>query len=364
MFYLILLSGDIIRQAAAVATWWTVFAVPAVFGPPIAFGLLSFRRDLAPMRMMARIGAILFVVAAVTWPLAWNGTLLERDAWISMFPGLAGLSAALAWPPRWTIALLATAVVPVQLINHYCRVPELDGRLIPDMMFALAFCLIYVAAALMAMRTGRLLDQTRAAAHLAAAGAAATQARDVQRARFNALMHDWVMSTLLATSRRTDRTEVRRQAELTLAKLDELEPDDTRDYTEAELAAHLRTAISDVDDSLTVQVRGSGEADGMFPADPVHVLGAAAAEAVRNSVRHAGPDATRTVSLDIRAGRIELTIADDGAGFDPSAVPPHRLGLAASIIGRMRQLPGGAVELETGPGAGTRIRMSWQDNSR
>lgn len=365
VFYLLLLLPDITGEAAILAPWWTAGAVPAVFGPPILAGLLSFRDDLGPARRAAAASAVGFAAAALTWPLAWDGTLLHGDEWMSYIPGLAALAASVACPPTVTLVALVVCLVPVELINYHCRIPELRGVLVPDLLFALAFCLLYLSAALMAMRTGRLLDRTRAQAHSAAAAAAATQARTVQRARYNALMHDWVMSTLLAAARRTDRAEVRRQAELAIAKLDELEPENVATYTGRALIASLRTAVADVDDTLEVSATvAEGCAEDIYPAEPVRVLGAALAEAVRNSVHHAGPAAICRVRVRLAPDHIEVVVTDDGAGFDLGTVAPHRLGVTVSIIGRLRQLPGGDVDVRTSPGEGTTVRMAWRAVTR
>jgi len=365
LFYLLLLLPDITREAAVLAPWWTAMAVSAIFGPPILAGLLSFRHDLNAARYVAAASPVGFAAAALTWPTAWDGTLLHSDEWMSYMPGLTALAAAVACPPAVTLVALVVCLVPVELINYHCRIPELRGVLVPDLMFALAFCLLYVSAALMVMRTGRLLDRTRAQAHSAATAAAATQARNVQRARYNALMHDWVMSTLLAAARRTDRGEVRRQAELAIAKLDELEPENVATYTGRALIASLRTAVADVDEFVEVSTTASeGCEDDIYPAEPVRVLCAALAEAVRNSVRHAGPEAICRVRTTLAPDRVELVVTDDGAGFDVETVAPHRLGVTVSIIGRLRQLPGGEVDVRSSPGAGTTIRMAWQAVTR
>ncbi|PPJ36377.1 ATP-binding protein [Nocardia nova] len=358
LFYMALMAATMADQATVMATWWTGFAVAAVYGPPIVLGALSFRHDLRWIRCAAGVAALGYVAAALAWPLAWNGELLRADAWISTIPGLAGLAAALAWRPVWALLLLVCAVVPVQLINHFCRAPGHNGVLIPDMMFAMSFCMLYVCAALMAMRTGRLLDATRSDAHETAAAAAAATARDVQRARFNALLHDWVMSTLLAAARGTHRADVRHQAELALAKLDDVEPEAVS-YSAAAVAAHLRTAVADVDDRLALTVIDDSEA-ASFPAEPVHVLGAAVSEAVRNSVLHAGVDVSPEVVVSLTDSRIEIIVTDDGVGFDITKIPSHRLGLAVSIVARVRRLPGGSVDVSSRPGAGTTIHMSWQ----
>nr|WP_244969619.1 ATP-binding protein [Nocardia cerradoensis] len=169
------------------------------------------------------------------------------------------------------------------------------------------------------------------------------------------------MSTLLAAARGTQRSEVRHQAELALGKLNDVGSEGAQGFTAVTAAAHIRTAVADVDDRLPVTVREDPDGgDRYFPAEPIQVLGAAVAEAVRNSVIHAGAHAARTVSLRFDEGRITVVVTDDGRGFDPAKVPSHRLGLAVSIVERVRRLPGGEVEVRSRPGAGTRIHLSWR----
>ena len=78
-------------------------------------------------------------------------------------------------------------------------------------------------------------------------------------------------------------------------------------------------------------------------------------EALSNVRKHSG--ASR-VSVAIRSTRnfVGLTVTDDGDGFDPRRLDRERLGLAG-ISERVRLL-GGAVEIETSPGAGTTVRAT------
>jgi signal transduction histidine kinase len=64
------------------------------------------------------------------------------------------------------------------------------------------------------------------------------------------------------------------------------------------------------------------------------------------------------VSVALRSRRtfVELTVTDDGCGFDPRLLDRERLGLAG-ISERVRLL-GGAVEIETTPGVGTTVRAT------
>jgi signal transduction histidine kinase len=78
-------------------------------------------------------------------------------------------------------------------------------------------------------------------------------------------------------------------------------------------------------------------------------------EALSNVRKHSEA-AKVSVALRSRRTFVELEVTDDGCGFDPRRLDTNRLGLAG-ISERVRLL-GGAVEIETIPGAGTTVRAT------
>jgi signal transduction histidine kinase len=95
-----------------------------------------------------------------------------------------------------------------------------------------------------------------------------------------------------------------------------------------------------------------------LPDDLKVMLWKSARELLHNVVKHAGAR-TVGITLDQRDGAVILEIADDGRGFDPALARRDagaQFGLF-SIEERLRQL-GGHMELETGPGRGTRVRLT------
>ena len=85
--------------------------------------------------------------------------------------------------------------------------------------------------------------------------------------------------------------------------------------------------------------------------------------AVDNAVRHAAPSLIR-VGIAVGPDRVELTVADDGTGFDPAApgaVRPSARGLADAT--RRAASVGGGVVVEAASTGGTTVRFRWPDRA-
>jgi two-component sensor histidine kinase len=225
------------------------------------------------------------------------------------------------------------------------------------------FCGIFTFTVTLVVRTGRVLDTTRAAAEAQAAAAAASAARSVERERFDALIHDDVMSTLLSAARAGNSPALTAQSAAALNRLARLRSgiSSTERIGPDSFIAYLRSALTEVDDHVAITTDVDEDAkDATLPMDAVRALSASAAEALRNSVRHAGTHATRTVDVSVAFDSASIVVRDDGYGFDPGAVAPHRLGLTVSIEGRMRQLGGGTAEVASKPGRGTIVTLTYR----
>ncbi|MFC9789085.1 sensor histidine kinase [Rhodococcus sp. NPDC127528] len=364
VFYLLLLLPSILGQAELLDWWWTPLAAAAVFGSGLAFGAATIAVDTRALRVAGAVAAVAYLVAIATWPLAWNGPPLMngQGVWLSTFPGVASLAAVAAWRPAIAFGYMVIACAGAQLMNYVARDPAMTSPLIPDIAFAIMYCTLFVGAAVMALHTGRLLDETTDATHRAAASAAARRARAVERERFDALIHDGVMSTLLSASRLGATASVSRQATITMRQLDALRTGTGlhERFDSAEILTHLRTAATEVDENVVLKVNRRQHSDALtMPAEATRAVGAALAEALRNSIRHAGDDADRAVEVAMTPDLLSVRVSDNGKGFDPRTVPPHRLGVAVSIVGRMRQLPGGSARIDSRPSEGTRVHLTW-----
>jgi two-component system NarL family sensor kinase len=80
-----------------------------------------------------------------------------------------------------------------------------------------------------------------------------------------------------------------------------------------------------------------------------------AQEALANAERHANASSAR-LNLVFLAGQIQLTISDDGQGFDPDQVPPGHFGLVG--LNERARLLAGSLRIGSQPGKGTKIEIA------
>jgi signal transduction histidine kinase len=100
------------------------------------------------------------------------------------------------------------------------------------------------------------------------------------------------------------------------------------------------------------------------PAGVVTAMAHATREALMNVAQHARTgEAWVSVSVTqpgnaAADGLIQVTIRDAGAGFDPGRVELVRLGVRRSIIERVADV-GGSASVQSAPGKGTTVSLSW-----
>lgn len=104
---------------------------------------------------------------------------------------------------------------------------------------------------------------------------------------------------------------------------------------------------------LDVNWHGAGQL--VLPRDTLDALLGALGECLENVRRHSGvKEADVTITDDERTVRAMVT--DQGAGFEPAAVDPARLGFAESVVGRLHTV-GGRARVFSSPGSGTTVML-------
>ena len=178
--------------------------------------------------------------------------------------------------------------------------------------------------------------------------------RETERAEIAAHLHDSVLQTLALIQRRAgnehDVVRLARAQERELRGW--LFQDPGRES--GQLSDRVKAVAGEVEDLLgnAVEVVTVGDA-AMNEASEALVQ--AAREAMLNASRHGG--GTVSVYLEASDGQAEIFIKDRGPGFELGDVPPDRLGVRESIIGRMKRHGGSAAILSTGDGTEVRLRL-------
>ncbi|MEV1053720.1 ATP-binding protein [Streptomyces sp. NPDC049887] len=204
-------------------------------------------------------------------------------------------------------------------------------------------------------RQGSLLD----AATAQALAAEAERARYAERIAHHRALHDTVLATLTAiASGRADADALpvrercgREAAYLRRLVLQQQAQEDRAPGTAAAIERAVRSA-----ESLGLRVNAQYDRLAEIPAPAAAALGDAVTEALNNVLRHAGTDRAQ-VTVTGGAGRVVVTVVDRGVGFDPGTVP-RGLGLRSSVGARMRE-SGGAADVDSAPGEGTRVELRW-----
>src|SRR5262249_24752910 len=160
----------------------------------------------------------------------------------------------------------------------------------------------------------------------------AARIRSEERSEVAARVHDSVLQTLALIQRHAQEPRrvaalARRQERALRGWMDEDRPlgDDA-----SSLMAALSTAAADVEELYGVRVELASAGD--CPADDALVL--AAREAMTNAAKFAGVEEI-DVYAEVGDDGVSVFIRDRGTGFDRTAVPPDRRGLAEPIEGRL-----------------------------
>ena len=56
-----------------------------------------------------------------------------------------------------------------------------------------------------------------------------------------------------------------------------------------------------------------------------------------------------------------MSVSDNGRGFNPESIQPHQLGL--SIMRERAQAIGATLSIQSQPGQGTELTVTWPDDS-
>jgi signal transduction histidine kinase len=265
----------------------------------------------------------------------------RRSSWrlLTSSPTRGGRIAIRAIPGVCLVAV--AAVIGITLMSRYVAYNHPNGALFGMAMIALISALL--VAGPVAVGLSLRVDIGKEG-----------RAREEERRRFAAHLHDSVLQTLALIQRQaSDPDAVAKLARRQEHALRAWMAGET-DLSSATVAGAVRDMLAEVEDEQGIKVEMTAIGDAKLDSRSEELV-AAAREALRNVARHA-PGAPVNLFLNINGHGVELFVRDSGPGFDFAAVPAERRGLRDAVIGRMG-LAGGSATVESRPGDGTEIAL-------
>jgi signal transduction histidine kinase len=360
-------------RAAQLALWlW----VPVVEGLSLPFVVLAgyvlmvawtavlfavgFRHDGIPPRWLAADVAVAVgcaVVISRAFPL---GEAASAHNWV--VGPICGTAVTVA-----VYASNRTAAVGITLITAAWLVGAWPDTASSSVLTVFSDAGVIAVFAIVARFGSRILfqaaDQADAAARLALEAQrreAAAEARETERRRQYARLHDTVLHTLENIARGVwdvRSSQVRQACER------------DAEYLRGLISGGVDSIPTDLGAALAGMARersalGAFRINQQFDALPATLpvriadaLTGATREALNNAAKHADVgEVWLTASGDSRGG-VSVTVVDRGTGFDPDA-PSSGFGLARSVRDRVTEV-GGNVTISSAPGEGTVVEMSW-----
>ena len=317
------------------------------------------------IRTSAGAVSAVYLAALFVWPLLMidPAMVLESKPWLWYLCGVATSCAAIALPLGW--AVVYTVVTPVAF--GLVRVLP-SGGAAENLLAVLDTCYAMLLGGtaliiidVLRQATARV-DTAQSNALAKYAVAVRHHATEVERVEVDSIVHDSVLATLLSAAGVRNAKGAELAAAMARSAIIRLQAAsgernlDDATVAVSQLTARLRSAATSTGVFTVTELCVEGLT---LPEHAAEALYSASVQAMVNSVQHAGPAHTRTVTVgsDNPSG-CTICISDTGRGFDVSSVPSARLGLRVSIHDRVAAA-GGVAALRTSQGQGTTITLTW-----
>ena len=305
------------------------------------------------------IGADVFIAAGLCLaigklvpPQALAGT----DSWVALIASMTVVSAQLGDAMR-VVTIPAGLFVAATIVAGQRLAHSPDGG-VPAGITVATQTVVAAAVMAVALRTERnaaraftQLQETQAAAALAAAR------RADERAQLR-LVHNGPLTTLMMAlhgGAQRPSAVSRQRAAVALEALSQLTADPGAQNAELRLDERLAQVVIWYEPPLRITADLQA---GSVPSDVAEAFAGATAEALENIVRYAGTDSA-TVQLCNQDGVVEVTVTDQGRGYDQAHESAFGFGLREDLSGRMAAV-GGVASVHSRAGAGTAVLLEWR----
>jgi signal transduction histidine kinase len=359
-----------LAQLQNMAPAWNVVILSLIVASLVACAVASI---LKRMVRATYIGfAVVYLIALVSWPFAVldvQAAVQQNDSyWLYFLLTVATGTASVAL--RIPVAVAYTIGVP--LLYGVIRITPPGGsteifRALLDSVYSILLggSILIMIAVLRAAASG--VDTAQQNALERYSHAVRQHATEAERVQVDSIVHDSVLTTLLSAARAFSPEAKGLAATMAgnaighLREAVAVAPDSEATVSGEMVAQRIVSAADSMSQSFTV--RTFAEEWCLIPVHVAEAAYSATVQAMVNSLQHAGTGVERWV--DVRSNghqSFTIEIGDKGAGFDPDLIPTERLGVRVSILERVASA-GGQARIDTAPGEGTVVSLSWDGAS-
>jgi signal transduction histidine kinase len=314
-----------------------------------------------------RIHALYMVVLVFSWPLVISAEVPQDGSfypWIWWGIDTGWIAVALSFSWRFALVYYVSLIGVVQfMFSLPLGGSHQETVVLTDAIYTFLTNASISVIALMIRYAADRSDKANSEAIKAEVLQAEAEARAKERVRLDGLIHDSVLTALISATQAKSDEEVRASAELAGTALRKLsEAQNLEGDTESVYCSELFDSIILAAERIDPQIRAKKNCTTSISVDSeaVSAITEATLQAIHNSIMHAGPKASRELSLKSSKAGIKAVILDDGKGFRVSQVNRGRLGIKTSIIGRMQSV-GGSAHVVSQPGQGTTVVLEWSN---
>ncbi|MEO6827832.1 MAG: ATP-binding protein [Microbacteriaceae bacterium] len=352
---------------------WALIVVIVVFGSLLFVLAASMVNRIVNQAMLCV--AVVYLTAVVTWPatMADSAAHAPDRPWLWYLCTVATAAAVVALPVWQAAAYTVIAPLAYGIIRVLPSGGGASWRLAAvDVTYAVILGGVVLVIVTMLRQAASDVDRAQQTALKQYAAAVRQHATDAERVSVDALVHDSVLTALLAAaSAGSEETKLLavRMARNAIGHLNTTEesiaaaPNGVTEVSVSRLGSRVRAAARVLSVPFAVSVRRLG--DGSIPEPVAEAVYSATVQAMVNSMQHAGGAGIRrqirllgTEADGVAGPGLVVEVADSGSGFDPDTVPADRLGLRISIVDRVAQA-GGAATVRSHPGVGTTVVIQW-----
>lgn len=311
------------------------------------------------------IHGLTYLWAFASWPLQMLDTAklpADYHPWIWWATGSAAMAVGMYLPKWWAFCYMA--FVPVTWVIFYLTPAGGSAELtnaIADGFYTALFPGTIVGLIWLVREAARRVDDAGEVARNEEVGRVTLEAQAREQARLDRLLYSSVFSAIKLAAQAKDKTEYEAAVVESKSSLERIEQAKLQTPSQISLISFfesLEKLAHRVDTKCGISISGASEF--VISGEVASALSDATIQALTNSMQHAGPRAQRNIRLKGTRSGVKIVVKDTGAGFRPSRVPQHSLGLRLVIFKSVESI-GGEVHIDSKPGHGTTVVLEWEE---